>query len=241
MTSVLAINSSPKKGKSNTSLILNPFLDGMKDAGADIELFYIRDLDLKPCTGEFSCWFKHPGECYQRDDMQQLYPKLEEADILVFASPVYVDGINGSLKNLIDWMIPLITPMFELSEGHCRHTLRDGVKEGQLVLVSNCGFWELDNFNPLLLHMKALSKNMSRVFAGALLRPHGPALNNMMKMGQPVDDVFKAANEAGRQLVENGKMSLETLRTISRELLPLEMYVHEINRRFQQSLDTLEN
>lgn len=55
MTSVMAINSSPKKGKSNTSLILDPFLDGMKDAGADIELFYIRDLEIKPCTGEFNC------------------------------------------------------------------------------------------------------------------------------------------------------------------------------------------
>ena len=239
MTNVLTINSSPKKGKSNTSLILNPFLDGMKEVGADVELFYIKDLEIKPCTGEFNCWLKHPGECYQRDDMQQLYPKLEEADILVFATPVYVDGVNGSLKNLIDRMIPLLTPMFELREGHCRHALRDGVKEGQLVLVSNSGFWELDNFDPLVLHMKALCKNMSRVFAGSLLRPHGPALINMMKMGQPVDDIFKAANEAGRQLVENGKMSPETLRTVSRELLPLEMYVHGVNRGFQQALDTL--
>ncbi len=91
MKHVLAINSSPKRAKSNTSLILNPFLDGIKEAGAEVELFYTRDLKIKPCTGEFNCWVKHPGECYQQDDMKQLYPKLKEADILVFATPVYVD------------------------------------------------------------------------------------------------------------------------------------------------------
>lgn len=239
MKRVLAINSSPKRGKSNTSLILNPFLDGIKEAGADVELFYTRDLEIKPCTGEFNCWMKHPGECYQQDDMKQLYPKLEEADILVFATPVYVDGITGSLKNLVDRMIPLIKPIIEIREGHCRHPPRKRVRKGQLVLVSNCGFWELDNFDPVVLHMKALCRNMSRIFAGALLRPHGSALKTMMKMGQPVDDVFKAAKEAGHQLIDDGKMSPETLITISRELLPLEMYLQGVNREFRQALNAL--
>lgn len=239
MTKVLAINSSPKKDKGNTSLILDPFLDGMREAGADVELYYTRDLKINPCSGEFHCWVKQPGECYQRDDMQQLYPKLKEADILVFATPVYVDGITGPLKNVVDRMIPLVMPLYELRDGHCRHPPRAGVKQGRLVLVSNCGFWELDNFDPLVLHMKALCRNMNRVFSGALLRPQGPALRSLMKMGRPVDDVFAAAKEAGRQLVETDMISPDTLRTISRELVPLEMYVQEINRGFQQALDAL--
>jgi len=45
-----------------------------------------------------------------------------------------------------------------------------------------------------------------REFAGALLRPHSPALRPLMKMGMPVDDVFEAAKETGRQLVRNGEM-----------------------------------
>jgi hypothetical protein len=46
----------------------------------------------------------------------------------------------------------------------------------------------------------------------------------MMDMGMPVDDVLYAAKEAGRQLVRDGEMSDETLSTISRELMPREMY-----------------
>jgi hypothetical protein len=51
----------------------------------------------------------------------------------------------------------------------------------------------------------------------------------MMEKGAPVDDIFEAAKEAGRQLVEDGKMSPEALAIVSRELLPLEMWVRGID------------
>jgi len=223
----------------NTALILNPFLEGMKEVGAEVELFYTRKLKINPCHGGFICWLKTPGECWQKDDMQMLYPKLREADIYVFGTPVYVDGISGPMKNLLDRIIPLVQPFFELRDGHCRHLVREGYRHGKMVLVSNSGFWEMDNFDPLLVHMKAFCKNAAKEFTGALLRPHGEALRPMMKMGISLDDVFEAAREAGRQLVKDGKMSAETLNIVSRELMPLEMYVKAANEMFQQALGSL--
>lgn len=64
----LAINSSPKMDKGNTAMILNPFLEGMKEAGAEVELFYTRKLNIKLCIEEIDCWIKTPGECYLKDD-----------------------------------------------------------------------------------------------------------------------------------------------------------------------------
>ena len=87
--------------------------------------------------------------------------------------------------------------------------------------------------------MKAVCKNMSAEFAGALLRPHGGAMSGMLKMGAPVGDIFEAAKEAGRQLVKEGEMSQETLDIVSRELMPRDMYVQIINQMFQQTLDEL--
>jgi multimeric flavodoxin WrbA len=171
--------------------------------------------------------------------MQMLYPKLSEADIYVFGTPVYVDGVSGPMKNLLDRIIPLVQPFFELRDGHCRHLVREGYRHGKMVLVSNSGFWEMDNFDPLLVHVKAFCRNGAMEFAGALLRPHGEALRPMMKMGISLDDVFEAAREAGRQLVRDGKMSAETLNIVSRELVPLEMYVKAANEMFQQTLDAL--
>jgi len=227
--------------KGNTSLILNPFLDGMRNAGADIELLYTKKLRIKPCLGCFSCWVKTPGICVQKDDMQTILPKMHEAGIWVFATPLYVDGMTGPMKNLIDRMIPSVEPFFELRDGHCRHPSRERIQDGKIVLVSNCGFWETDNFDSLLLHMRAICKNLAREFAGALLRPQGPALGAMLEMGAPLNDILEAAKEAGSQLIKDSRMSDETLSIVSRELLPLAAYVDIANQGFQQQLDALPN
>lgn len=237
---VLAINSSPRMDKGNTALILNPFLEGMREAGAEVELFYTKKLKINPCTGEFNCWLKTPGKCYQNDDMNILYPKIDEADVIVFATPVYVDGVTGQMKNFIERMLPRVEPFFELRDGHCCHPVREGPKALKFVLVSNCGFWEMDNFDPLLVFMQAFCKNASAEFAGALLRPHGEAMPEMLKMGAPINDIFEAAKEAGRQLAKGEKMSKENLDIVGRELLPKEMYVQIANQYSQQTLEGME-
>ncbi|MFQ6106790.1 MAG: flavodoxin family protein [Thermoplasmata archaeon] len=222
MVRVIAVNGSPRMNGGNTALILGPFLEGMKEEGADVELFYTKRLDIRPCQGEFNCWVKRPGECFQDDDMRMLIHKLCDADIIVLASPVYVDGITGPLKNFMDRMIPLLHPSFGLREGHCRHPLREGVKTGKLVLVSNCGFHEMDNFDPLIVHMRAACKNMHREFAGALLRPCGWSLRHAMNNGDLVEDIFEAAREAGRRIVADGELPDEALSIVSREIITLD-------------------
>lgn len=237
MTRVLAISSSPRMERGNTALILSPFLEGMREEGAEVELFYTRELTVNPCRGDFVCWLKTPGRCWQQDDMQVLLPRMCQADIWVFATPLYVDGVSGPMKNLWDRMLPVLYPFFEMRDGHCRHPLREEAHRGKVVLVSNCGFWEMDSFEPVLAHVRAACLNWMREFAGALLRPHGEALRPMLEMGAPVGDVLEASHEAGRQLVRDGEMSAQTLATVSRELLPVDMYIQVANQGFQRELE----
>jgi len=237
---VLAINGSPKMDRGNTALILVPFLDGMREGGAKVALLHTKLLQISPCQGEFSCMFKTPGTCFQRDDMELVLTEMRESDVWVFASPVYVDGVTGPMKNLMDRLCPLGKPGFQLRDGHSRHPLREGTRRGKVVLVSNCGLWEMDNFDPLLVHMTAFCKNVDREFAGALLRPHGGGLRAMMEMGMPVGDIFEAAKEAGRQLAEEGKMSPDALNTVSRELISLETYVRRANQATRRMADAPE-
>jgi len=226
--------------KGNTALILSPFIEGMMEEGAEVDLQYVKRLKINPCQGEKNCWLKTPGECLQKDHMNAIYPKLRQADIIVFAIPVYVDGMPGPMKTLIDRLIPLIEPYVELREGHCRHTVPEGHKHAKAVLVSTCGFWEMYNFDPLVMHMKAICKNTFWEYAGALLRPHSGALWYMLKKGMPVQDVIEAARKAGRELVRRGRMEEETLKAVSRELVPLETFVEKMNRDFKRALDRLE-
>ena len=231
---VLVFNSSPRKEKGNTALILNPFIECMREAGADVDLYYNYDLKIKPCRGCFNCWLKTPGICSQMDDMQWLLPKMNDADILVYATPLYSYGMNGQMKNLIDRMIVLAEPFMEVVEGRSRHIAGDGEKPRKIVLVSNCGLWGIDNFDPLVVHVKKLCQDPPMEYAGALLRPHGEALRAMLDMGAPVGDIIDAAREAGRQLIVEGKMSQTTLDVISRDLLPVEVYVKMANEQFRR-------
>jgi multimeric flavodoxin WrbA len=237
---VLVFNGSPNMDKGNTALILNPFIEGMREEGAEVELQYVKRLKINPCQGEMNCWLKTPGKCLQKDDMNVIYPKLRQADVIVFAGPVYVDGMPGPMKTLIDRLIPLIEPYVELREGHCRHTVPERHKHSKVVLVSTCGFWEMDNFNPLVTHMQAICKNACWEYAGALLRPHSGALWYMLKKGMPVQDVIEAAKKAGKELVRNGRMKEEALKIVSRELAPLEVFVSKMNRDFKRALEKLE-
>ncbi|MBM3155968.1 MAG: flavodoxin family protein [Chloroflexi bacterium] len=233
---VLALNCSPRMDKGNTAMILTPFLEGMKEAGVEVVLYQVKKLKIAPCQGELNCYLKTPGECFQKDGMQTLYPKLREADIWVFATPVYWDGATGLMKNLMDRITPLSGPLYELRAGHCTVALRKGAKSGKVVLVSTCGLWEMDNFDPLLAHMKAFSRTASRKYAGAVLRPHADMMQPVMGEGASFEDIFKAARTAGCQLVRNGKMSDRTLSAISRELMPLKEYVNYINKGTLQAL-----
>jgi hypothetical protein len=133
----------------------------------------------------------------------------------------------------MDRTIPLVQGAVELRDGHCRHVVRKGHKYGKAVLVSNCGFWEMDNFDPLLVHMKAFCKNGAREFAGALLRPYGWIMKAPREYGLPIDDIREAAKEAGRQLVTDGEMCTETLDRVSRELIPQEMCAGLISQGIQ--------
>ena len=235
----VAINSSPNMEKGNTAVILDPFLEGMREAGAEVEVYYTKKLDIKPCQGEFNCWLKTPGECFQKDDMEWLRPKWYEADIRVLATPLYVDGMSGPMKNFIDRNIPGAQPFFELHDGHIRHPGRVTGHPTKLALVSNCGFWEMDNFNALVVHVEAMCRNMRCDFAGALLRPQGPAMKPMLAIGGLVDDIIEAARDAGRQLVRDGKMSQETLKTVGRDVMSRDEYIQIVNQNFQQALDAL--
>ena len=90
---VIAINSSPRKDKGNTAQILNPFLDGIKEKGAEVEVYYTKELKIDPCRGDMTC-MRTTGKCFLNDDMEWLIPKIANSDILVFASPLYCDGIT---------------------------------------------------------------------------------------------------------------------------------------------------
>jgi len=236
----LAINSSPKKSESITQILLDRFLDGLKESGAEVDFFFLQDLDIKQCRGDYSCWFKTPGVCIFNDDMStKLRPLLEKSDVLVVATPVYVDGMTGQMKTFFDRCIATGDPHIVIRDGHCRHEGRIPHGHRKMVLVSTCGFWEVDNFDPLVHHIEAICRNMNMTLAGALVRPHSGMIVHGERLGIDVSDILDACYEAGKQLAETGSIDDALVDTIRRPIVPMEDFVQGANMMIDQVLSQI--
>jgi multimeric flavodoxin WrbA len=235
---IAVFNSSPKGDKGTTALLLAPFVEGARAAGAEVEMLYPHRLNIRPCLGDHRCWFRTPGACHQQDDMPYIYALARAAEVWVFAIPVYCEGMPGPLKNILDRTIALLEPQVEIVRDHCIHPVRAGIQTSRIVLLSTCGFWEMDNFEPLLHHLRRWCGGRNWDLAGTLLRPHASAL--FPHYGAEWKDVEAAATDAGRQIITQGHVSSETEARFSRTLLTREDYVGRMNAGFMRLLSRVQ-
>ncbi len=103
---ILGLVGSPRKN-SNTDLLVTAVLDGAKTNKHGIEKIYLYSVDIDPCVDCRVCK-KEKLQCALKDGMQMLYPKLEEADVVVFGTPLYWYGPSAKMKLLMDRLRPYI-------------------------------------------------------------------------------------------------------------------------------------
>jgi multimeric flavodoxin WrbA len=200
--------------KGHTQKILTSFLEGMEKADATVETIFAKRYKIRPCLGDFQCWFEKVGQCIQNDDMEKLYPMLREADILVLAIPIYFP-LPGEIQNLLNRLMPLVEPILEFRDGRTRAKFHDDVKISKIVLVSTGGWWEKENMKILVDFAEHMARDASVEFSGSLLRPHAFL---MEKYKEKADEILNAAKNAGTQLIKEGKISQDTLDIISQPL-----------------------
>ncbi|MEA1937387.1 MAG: flavodoxin family protein [Patescibacteria group bacterium] len=102
---IVAICGSPRNG--NTEFTLKRILTKASELGASTELVLLREKRIEFCDGCLSC--ESSGKCKTRDDMQIIYPRLENADLIIFGSPNYFSNMTGMMKNFVDRMNPYYT------------------------------------------------------------------------------------------------------------------------------------
>lgn len=102
---VLAIIGSPRKN-GNTDVVVQKVLEGAAEKGAETESIYINELDFKGCQGCGLC--NVMADCKLKDDMTDVYKKLEEADAFVFGSPIYFNQFTGQMRSFLDRCYALV-------------------------------------------------------------------------------------------------------------------------------------
>jgi len=100
---VIAVQSSPNL-EGLTSSLAQAVLKGVESEGGQTELIHLNRLDMKPCIACDDGWGKcrKEGICILEDDFETLREKINEADALVFATPVYWHDLSESAKIFLD-------------------------------------------------------------------------------------------------------------------------------------------
>ncbi|OYT15503.1 MAG: hypothetical protein B7C24_12745 [Bacteroidetes bacterium 4572_77] len=185
--------------------ILNSFINGMDMEGVKIETVHICEKQIdacQKCVKDLS--YTPTATCLLDDDMNKLYPKLDEAEFWVFAFPFFTSFNNTVLVNVLNRFEPLFLP----NEGPTE-------KSGKMFIISTSASWDIGVFNPMVEQLKDFASLYNRTYAGAILRPDFTESSIKNNYNGFLNVINKAAKKAGEELIINGKVSEPILETIS--------------------------
>ena len=234
---ITVFNGSPRAEKGNTHAMVQAFLEGANDARAVAETIFLAKKNIQHCEGCFLCWTSHPGQCVIKDDMEILRGKLITSDVIVYATPVYVDNVTGILKTFMDRLVPLIDPHFYKDENNeCLHRKRYG-KYPKIVVIANCGYPEQSHFQVLRLLFRRNARNMHSEIIAEIYLAGGELLSqNSTMMKIAVSRYKKLLRKAGKELVENMKLSGETIEKLNKPLMSDQQYIKSANKYWDRML-----
>ena len=225
MEKILILNGSPRGLKGNTQILVNHFMEGYKSVRDHVQVKQVAltQMDIKPCTGCFGCWTKSPGACVLKDDMEVLFKDYIDADLVVWATPLYHYGMTSIMKKFVERTLPLSDPKIEKIGDKYTHPERFDLNQKH-VLISNCGFPEMQNFN-------VITKSFERITGG-------PITSVLCVMGEilsqkPLRSRFNwyldAVKNAGSEVATIKEISEETGEILGKCLLPVEEFVDMAN------------
>lgn len=106
---VLGICGSPVKD-GNTDSFLGAVTDSVREPGINVNIIKVARLNIADCLHCNFCLTRQTREkiCGLEDDMKEIYPQVLKADVLVFASPVYLMRLSGYLAKFMDRLRALL-------------------------------------------------------------------------------------------------------------------------------------
>ena len=111
---VIALNGSARGKKGVTWRLLDSLLKGLSEGGATVRDIQLKEMNISCCRACLTCMHKTPGQCAQRDDMDQIYPLFRESDLFVMGTPVYTDTMSAQMKIVMDRCICGMDPFLRL-------------------------------------------------------------------------------------------------------------------------------
>jgi multimeric flavodoxin WrbA len=92
--------------------------------GHSLDFWDIEKMDLRYCTGCWTCWWETPGRCVHKDDGPHIFKSVINADLLILASPLIAGFTSSTLKRICDRLIVLLHPYITFIHNESHHRKR---------------------------------------------------------------------------------------------------------------------
>jgi len=234
MTKILAINASYRGDQGYTRFLLDRLYEGASQEEAEFEVVTLAKHKIRRCLACDQCHTpEHFLQCLykDRDDVWAIFSRLAQADIIVYATPVYVFGISGLLKVFIDRMYGTgdVNDLQLTASGRFFHHINHQVCSKPFVTLICCDNLEAEMPRNIMAYFHTFSHFMDAPQVGELVRNGGklagygrkpvrPAIANRLKQ------VHEAYVQAGRELAVDGHIHSSTQRRANREIVPLPLF-----------------
>ena len=224
---ILALNASYRGAGGQNAFWLKQLFAGASEAGAECELVHLSRLEIKSCRACQRCQqLDHYLHCIYagQDDVEQVFQKMSTADLIIFATPVYVFGMSALLKRLLERLFSTSdTSDLRLSKsGLLFHHIDTQICSKPFVLLACCDNLEADIVHNIVDYFKVYSRFMDAPQVGLLLRNGGKLAEITAERSSPAIETIQAAYvQAGRELAQNGAISRRTQRKANQEIIPV--------------------
>ncbi|MDQ0361054.1 flavodoxin family protein [Breznakia pachnodae] len=144
MRKIVVLSGSPRRN-GNSEKLADAFIRGAESAGHQVKKMSVIDYPVKGCLGCDYC-MRNNGECIQKDGMQAIFEELYQADMVVFATPVYYWNMTSQLKAVVDRLYASIAKPLPITSSALLASLGGNVQEDGKLTV--------DNYNIITNYMK---------------------------------------------------------------------------------------
>ncbi len=239
---IIAFNGSPHGQSGNTDKILQPFLAGAHEAGAETETVYLTDKKINHCIGCLSCWLKTPGICVHQDDMPELLEKIRKANLVIYATPLYVYTVSGLMKDFMDRILPIIKPhIIKRGNQYIHPTRYEEEWPKKMVLISSCGYPERHHFAALVKTFRQFSASAPDLTLTATILCAAAGVLSIPGYEEAVQCYLDAAHRAGQEVVKQGCVTPDTQKVLDHNLIDPETYSSGANAYFDSIINCQTN
>lgn len=230
---IAAINASHRGDKGFTRFFLDRLAHGAAVAGAECEIITLTKLRINRCISCLRCQTGEPHlQCvyHDKDDAAAVFEKMAGADILIFATPIYMMAMSSLMKIFLERLYSTMDVNdVRMSSGLIHHHINPAVSSRPFVVLAVCVNVEKETCKSVTSYFRTYARFMEARQVGVLVRNASALFDyeHHPKLAQDfprILDVCKAYEQAGRELATQGFIQRSTQRAANQEVLPIPFF-----------------